>query len=294
MENITIDYDVVREGEVIFEGSATVSITAKNVKEVAEFIRDGHFTGELVDIPSHVYDRIERSVNEAAMRDMRKHSNTGLQEDDILRFQTVLPIELLELLPEDVRELIDMTQIDEYYSSGEDERDVTDLNEWCLSDNKREEPSKSNTLYLTIKQKYFDQIISGEKTEEYREIKPTTYKKYLFVDDEGELVQYDKHVFDEKGIEKHLYNAWNDGVFPYIPANNQYLDLAVGYNKERDTARVEVTGCRFEPAKDENGNPLRFSLNSKDQLVYDPEGDVTYWIIALQLGKVLECHRVKK
>ena len=30
MENITIDYDVVREGEVIFEGSATVSITDKN------------------------------------------------------------------------------------------------------------------------------------------------------------------------------------------------------------------------------------------------------------------------
>ena len=137
MENITIDYDVVREEEVIFEGSATVSITDKNVKEVAEFIRDGHFTGELVDIPSHVYDRIERSVNEAAMRDMRKHSNTGLQEDDILRFQTVLPIELLELLPEDVRELIDMTQIDEYYSSGEDERDVAELNEWCLSDDKR-------------------------------------------------------------------------------------------------------------------------------------------------------------
>ena len=29
-----------------------------------------------------------------------------------------------------------------------------------------------NTLHLTIKKKWFDMILSGEKTEEYRDIKP--------------------------------------------------------------------------------------------------------------------------
>jgi hypothetical protein len=47
------------------------------------------------------------------------------------------------------------------------------------------ELTKDNTLYLTIKQVYFDQIIAGTKKEEYREIKDTTYKKYLACDEEG-------------------------------------------------------------------------------------------------------------
>lgn len=34
-----------------------------------------------------------------------------------------------------------------------------------------EQPTKQNTLYLPIKQIYFDQIIAGTKREEYREIK---------------------------------------------------------------------------------------------------------------------------
>lgn len=34
-----------------------------------------------------------------------------------------------------------------------------------------ETPTKENTLYLPIKQVYFDQIIAGTKKEEYREIK---------------------------------------------------------------------------------------------------------------------------
>lgn len=40
-------------------------------------------------------------------------------------------------------------------------------------------PSKENTLYLTIKQCFFDEIVEGTIDIEYREIKETTYKKYL-------------------------------------------------------------------------------------------------------------------
>ena len=46
-------------------------------------------------------------------------------------------------------------------------------------------PTKENTLYLTIKQVFFDQIVVGTKKEEYREIKDTTYKKYLECDKDG-------------------------------------------------------------------------------------------------------------
>ena len=46
-------------------------------------------------------------------------------------------------------------------------------------------PTRQNTLYLAIKQVFFDEIIAGTKTKEYREIKNTTYKKYLECDEDG-------------------------------------------------------------------------------------------------------------
>ena len=36
-----------------------------------------------------------------------------------------------------------------------------------------------NILTLSIKQKYFDEILAGKKTHEYREIRPTNAKKYI-------------------------------------------------------------------------------------------------------------------
>ena len=120
------------------------------------------------------------------------------------------------------------------------------------------EPSKENTLYLPIKQIYFDAIVEGSKKEEYREIKPTTYKKYLECDENGypyfddELIDIDDPLCDD-------INVWNNGVYPLIPNDNhKYLHLAVGYNKERDEALVEITDVSFEPLSDEDGKPFRF------------------------------------
>ncbi len=46
-----------------------------------------------------------------------------------------------------------------------------------------EAPNKENTLYLPIKQVYFDQIIDGTKKIEYREVKEgTTANRYLIKD----------------------------------------------------------------------------------------------------------------
>jgi len=55
-----------------------------------------------------------------------------------------------------------------------------------------ETPSKDNSLYLTIKQVYFDQIVAGTKKDEYRDITPTTYKKYLECGDNAPSEYRDK------------------------------------------------------------------------------------------------------
>ena len=141
----------------------------------------------------------------------------------------------------------------------------------------------SDTLYLPIKQVYFDQIIAGTKKEEYREVKMgITANKYLLrvLDDKGNPVKdtndVEGYVRDEtvtdKSVPKYWLDDYNNGHFPFKPHPYKKLYLAVGYNKERDTALVEVTGFRFIP------NMIRAEKYA-------------FWVIAFQLGKVLEVHR---
>ena len=108
-----------------------------------------------------------------------------------------------------------------------------------------EAPTKENTLYLPIKQVYFDQIIQGTKKEEYREIKEgITANRYLLKDDKGKYVLNPDVTQPDK---EYFIDDYNNGNFPFVPKPYKYLYLAVGYAKERDTALVEVDGFRFIP-----------------------------------------------
>ena len=134
----------------------------------------------------------------------------------------------------------------------------------------KEQPTKENTLYLPIKQVYFDEIVAGTKKEEYREIKEgITANRYLIKDASGSYV-LNPDVTEPNG--QYFIDDYNDGRFPFLPKPYKYLALAVGYNKERDTALVEVTGYRFIP---DLIRANRFA----------------FWTIAYQIGQIIEVHR---
>lgn len=137
-----------------------------------------------------------------------------------------------------------------------------------------------DTLYLPIKQVYFDQIVAGTKKEEFREIKEgITANRYLLkaADEKGRVVK-GVYVLDEEHTEpgkQYFIDDYNGGHFPFKPYPYKRLYLAVGYNKERDTALVEVDGYRFIP------NMIRGNLYA-------------FWQIAYHIGNVLEVHRIEK
>lgn len=131
-------------------------------------------------------------------------------------------------------------------------------------------PTKENTLYLPIKQVYFDQIIAGTKKEEYREIKEgITANRYLLKDENGKYILNPDVTQPDK---EYFIDDYNNGIFPFVPKPYKYLYIAVGYAKERDTALVEVDGFRFIP------NMIRADLYA-------------FWQIAFHLGKIIEVHR---
>ncbi len=128
-------------------------------------------------------------------------------------------------------------------------------------------PTKENTLYLPIKQIYFDQIIAGTKKDEFREIKEgITANRYL-IKDENTKYKLNPEVTDPN--KEYFVDDYNNGNFPFMPKEYKYLYLAVGYAKERDTATVEVKGFSFEPDK------IRANLYA-------------FWVIAFHLGEVVE------
>lgn len=128
-------------------------------------------------------------------------------------------------------------------------------------------------LDLIIKQEYFDAIISGEKTQETREVKPTTIKKLLELDEEGFEVE------DKDG------NS--------IPIKYDALQLFVGYRKDRDTALVEVKDAYTVVYLDEDGQPI-IMLEEEDE-----QGNEGTWVlqdVVYELGRVLskQCKPKKK
>ncbi len=117
-------------------------------------------------------------------------------------------------------------------------------------------------LNLIIKQFYFDEIIAGRKTQEFREIKPTTEKKYIEIDERGYAVE------DESG------NA--------VPIKYDAIRFFVGYNKDRDSALVEVKDAYTEVFVDEEGNQITYEYKGYEYYA----GQIVY-----NLGKVLECNK---
>lgn len=105
-----------------------------------------------------------------------------------------------------------------------------------------EEQTKENTLYLVMKKIYFDAIVAGTKKVEYREVKDTTARWYLKTDKNGSLVLNKANTVDGKTYS--LY-GFNGGKFPFIPKNIKYLNLAVGYSKERDKATAQISHITF-------------------------------------------------
>lgn len=289
MKNIEVKYEVFRDNEAVLQDKAIVKLTDKNISEIGQYILSNseYQTGELVCVPSNVYDRIVNFVNEDAISKLNKR-NDGLYESDEIALEDYLPESLITLLPEDIVKLLPLSYTDD------SEEVVNSVGEKI----ELPKPDKSNTLYLTIKQVYFDQIISGDKKEEYREVKETTYKKFIETDDEGNVF-FDNNLITEKKLSEYyaedsLY-IYNDGVCPLLPKNNLfYLSLAVGYNKVRDTALVEVIDISFEIAKDNSGNEVRFNIDDSGNVVFAPDGKLCVWIAVLHLGNIVEKNIVSK
>lgn len=118
-----------------------------------------------------------------------------------------------------------------------------------------------NILTLSIKQKFFDQIISGEKKQEFREIRPKNAKKYINYICDGK----------EYGADEDLPE---DGNVDVMPIKYDAIKFLTGeYKGKRPFAVVEVKGAKVQLLTDENGEDIVYEENGIEyilsQIVYE-------------------------
>lgn len=107
-------------------------------------------------------------------------------------------------------------------------------------------------LKLIIEQKWFDEIIKGAKKVETREIRPTTQKRHVILDEDDAIIDIIR------------YDA---------------IRFYAGYNSDRDSALVEIKDVQLIEIVDENDNPVYYNYKGqKNQMIN----------IEYQLGNILE------
>lgn len=309
MATIELTYFIYQNEEQLHSATTQIKLTKKDLKETEDFIVEHNYSPETVDIPGRVFDKCANQAFEAALKAFPEIADLG--EEVGIDLEQYIPVSLLMQLSEETRQKM-LTK--EPYDQDESEfvptsdkkparqaKAETELQPEPLTSpavpeeapQQYEAPTRENTLYLTIKQIYFDEIIAGTKKEEYREIKPTTYKKYLACDEEGipysdpMLISMDDPLCGD-------LNAWNNGVYPFFPNEDYaFLRLAVGYHKERDEATVEIEDITFEPLTDKSGKPCRFHEDENGNCSPSDEGELCLWVAVFHLGKVVELQRKK-
>lgn len=161
-------------------------------------------TAQIVNMNSHIFETIIHQVFSAVQFQLKVYDGEGNLHIPTEWF--VVPLEIINLV---IQKIVDGT-ITQYSYNAELQ---------CLEKRLVRKASTFNTdglkvLTLNIKEGFFEEIMRGEKTSEYREIKQTTINKYTYIDEaDGKryLRRYD------------------------------VIRFYVGYHKDRDSALVEVT-----------------------------------------------------
>ena len=124
-------------------------------------------------------------------------------------------------------------------------------------------------LTLSIKQKYFDEILAGKKTHEYREIRPTNAKKYITYLCGGKEYKADEELPEEGEVE-------------LKPIQYDAIKLLTGeYKGKRPYIIVGVKAVEAVILTDENGEDITYEYQGEEYLAAQ---------IDYTLGKVLEIH----
>ena len=99
--------------------------------------------------------------------------------------------------------------------------------------------AEMKVLHLTLKKKWFDMILSGDKKEEYREIKPYWFRRLVYCGKDDLINEWCKDIQDKK-----LAARWNYDNYYYGKSFNKIL-FRNGYSKNAPSFEIECKGIEI-------------------------------------------------
>lgn len=107
-------------------------------------------------------------------------------------------------------------------------------------------PTKGNTILLTICQNGFNSVVEGTMPDqiEFRPIKASTLSRYVLRTKKG--LPY-LNLAHTNPTETYKIDDYNNGHFPFLLRQYDFLHFAVGYTTERDECVVRVEDVVLEP-----------------------------------------------
>lgn len=129
------------------------------------------------------------------------------------------------------------------------------------------------TLTLNLKRIYFDQILSGEKTHEYRDIFPENAKKFVYYTIGDRTFAADEELPSEEECP--------GDIIPHPVKYDCIKFLTGAYSGKRPYMVVEVKDAQINFVKDENGEQI---------IVLDEATGIEFVAAQLDytLGKIIE------
>ena len=247
MHKIPFDYALFSGESYVDDFVAYVNLSDKQIKESCDFIADGHFTGELVDLPGKVYDKIMDAIFDDADKMARKNKIDG----EISVIPLHLSPEFIKLLPEEVYKKIDMAPIFE-------ERGVSSIEELLEKAEPEEVKEKSDAPFmktLALRQPWASLVACGVKDIECRESMPTKCRK-IFIAASGTKLPWNELPDMAKDVLTQLEKAGKLPSYDKLPTK-----CIIGY--------VDIVTVTFDPVESIWGrghNGIKYVLENAHEL----------------------------
>lgn len=247
IHKIPFDYAIFSDDNYVDTFVVYANLSDKQIKESSDFIADGHFTGEIEDLPGNVFEKIKDAIMDGAYKMARKMKIEG----ELSVHPYHLSPEFIKLLPEEVYRKIDMESIFK-------ERDVSSIEELIEKAEPEEVKEKSDVPFmktLAIRQPWASLIACGVKDIECRESMPTKCRK-IFVAASGSKVPWNELDDMIKDVLTSLEKAGKLPSYDKLPQK-----CIIGY--------VDIVNVTFDPVKSVWGrghNGIKYVLENAHEL----------------------------
>lgn len=106
-----------------------------------------------------------------------------------------------------------------------------------------------NILTLSVRQKFFDQIVSGEKKQEFREIRHNNTARYCKVDARGDIVAKDDVLQPRKYDAIKFLTGKHEGKRPFILVKIKEASIELFVDDEGEYITYEHEGEEYIAAQ---------------------------------------------